>query len=145
MMRSLSKPLLNYSISMKTSYNDGEWTRQQFVRWVIGFIRRAFVRWEPRRKALKEASVGRKTNKKTGRLAEHFICSDCGKDFVQRDVQVDHIQPVVDPDEGFVDLEHYFDRMFCDTDNLQILCRECHKDKTREENRKRKEVRDGRK
>ena len=126
---------------MRNSYNGGKWTPAKFKAWVIGILRRAMVRWEPKRDALDEACVGQKVNKRTGRLAKHYCCADCGGVFVLRDVQVDHIEPVVDPEVGFVDWETFVDRMFCETDNLQVLCKPCHKDKTKAEGKVRKENR----
>jgi hypothetical protein len=43
---------------------------------------------------------------------------------------VDHINPIVDPIEGFITWDEYIDRMFCEKDNLQLLCGECHDKKT---------------
>jgi hypothetical protein len=48
-------------------------------------------------------------------------------------VQVDHINPVVDPAKGFINWDIYIDRIFCEVDKLQVLCRSCHKEKTAEE------------
>jgi hypothetical protein len=57
-------------------------------------------------------------------------CAGCGGFFVARDVQVDHIDPVVDPEDGFQDLDVFIDRLYCEAENLQVLCKECHKVKT---------------
>ena len=48
-------------------------------------------------------------------------------------VQVDHKSPVIDPEVGFISWDVYIDRMFCEKDNLQILCVDCHKEKTAQE------------
>lgn len=48
-------------------------------------------------------------------------------------VVIDHIEPVVDPDTGFVDFNTYFKRMWCDRSNLQKICGECHREKTNAE------------
>lgn len=94
-------------------------------------------RYPPKWKALKSASVGKMTNKLTGRQAEHYRCAMCSGEFVAKEVQVDHIEPVVDPTEGFVSWEAYIDRMFCEEENLQVLCKPCHKIKTAEERKER--------
>ena len=56
-------------------------------------------------------------------------------------VVVDHINPVI-PIEGFPnktwDWNIYIERMFCDTNNLQVLCKECHDGKTKLEKQMRK-------
>lgn len=48
-------------------------------------------------------------------------------------VHVDHIDPVIDPQEGFVSWDKVINRMFCEADGLQVLCRDCHKRKTNDE------------
>jgi hypothetical protein len=68
-----------------------------------------------------DAKTEKKINKKTGRLAQHYLCNGCGKEFVAKDVQADHIQPVVG-EEGFISWDVYIERMFCDKQNFQCLC-----------------------
>ncbi len=118
--------------------NGGEWTDARFRSFVTSALRAASRRWPPKFKALKEAFVGRKTNKKTGKLAMHYKCAKCKKHFVATDVQVDHVLPVVDPKVGFVGWDSFIDRIFCEIENLQVLCKPCHKVKTEEEKAERK-------
>ena len=66
-------------------------------------------------------------------LAQHYKCAMCSEEYVAVDVQVDHINPVVDPAKGFINWDIYIDRIFCEVDKLQVLCRSCHKEKTAEE------------
>ena len=118
-------------------YNDGEWTEARFRAFIISALRAYMKRFPPKWKALKAAMVGKKINKRTGRLAEHYLCASCGGFFVARDVQVDHIDPVVSPEEGFQDWWTYFNRLYCEADNLQVLCKQCHKEKTNAERQER--------
>lgn len=118
--------------------NGGEWTDARFRSFVTSALRAASRRWPPKFKALKEAFVGRKTNKKTGKLAMHYKCATCKKHFVAADVQVDHVLPVVDPKVGFIGWDSFIDRIFCEIENLQVLCKPCHKVKTEEEKAERK-------
>jgi len=118
-------------------YNDGEWTEARFKAFVISALRAYMKRYPPKWKALKESMVGRKVNKRTGRLAEHYKCAACKDFFVARDVQVDHIKPVVEPTKGFKDWWTYINRLYCEKDNLQVLCKECHKEKTNKERKER--------
>ena len=118
--------------------NGGEWTDARFRSFVTSALRAASRRWPPKFKALKEAFVGRKTIKKTGKLAMHYKCAKCKKHFVAADVQVDHIFPVVDPKTGFVSWDLFIDRIFCEIENLQVMCKPCHKVKTEEEKAERK-------
>ena len=118
--------------------NGGEWTDARFRSFVTSALRAASRRWPPKFKALKEAFVGRKTNKKTGKLAMHYKCAKCKEHFVATDVQVDHVLPVVDPKVGFIGWDSFIDRIFCEIENLQVLCKPCHKVKTEEEKAERK-------
>jgi 5-methylcytosine-specific restriction endonuclease McrA len=96
-------------------------------------LRAGYRKWPARFEALAKAKCGRKTNKATGRMAEHYKCNKCKKEFPAKDVQVDHIKPVVDPKEGFKDWNVFIDRLFCGVENLQVLCTGCHDLKTAKE------------
>jgi hypothetical protein len=87
---------------------------------------------------LKAAFVGRTINKETGKLAQHYKCADCKGNFPAASVVVDHIDPVVDTMTGFVDWDTYIERMYCEADGLQVLCKPCHKEKTALERKERK-------
>lgn len=114
------------------------WTDSRLRSFVISAIRGAFRRFPNKFAVLKNAAVGRKLNKKTGKEAMHYKCAKCKKDFPQKDVQVDHITPVVIPEEGFVGFDKYIERMFCLPELLQVLCTTCHKKKSAEERVRRK-------
>lgn len=118
--------------------NGGEWTEARFRSFITSALRAASRRWPPESKALKEAFVGKKVNARTGKMAMHYKCAACKKHFVQADVQIDHIDPVVDPKKGFISWDVFIERMFVEMHGLQILCRPCHKIKTDEERLQRK-------
>ena len=118
--------------------NGGEWTEARFKSFVTSALRAASRRWPVKYKALKAAFAGRQVNAKTGKLAMHYRCAVCQKLYVASDVQVDHIRPVVDPKKGFVSWDVYIDRMFCEMENLQVLCKADHKVKTDQEKLERK-------
>ncbi len=70
------------------------------------------------------------------------MCNGCKKEspasiVVDRkrvqNIYVDHIKPIVDPAKGFEGWDVLIDRMFCEKDNLQVLCKTCHDVKTQEE------------
>ena len=119
-------------------YNDGEWTEARYRAFVISALRAYMKRFPPKWKALKAAMVGKKINKRTDRLAEHYLCANCGDFFVANDVQVDHIDPVVSPSDGFQDWWTFINRLYCEAENLQVLCKPCHKEKTNRERKERK-------
>ena len=58
-------------------------------------------------------------------------------------MHIDHIQPVVETSVGFVDWNTYISRLFCSSNNLQLLCPLCHKNKTLVEQQERKAAKTG--
>ena len=128
----------SYGRFLMREYNSGQWTEARFRSFITSALRTATQRWPPKFEALKEAFIDRKINKKTGKLAQHFSCASCKGEFVSKDVQVDHKKPVVDPKKGFQGWEVYIDRLFCEKENLQVLCKPCHSVKTAKEKEQRK-------
>jgi len=73
-------------------------------------------------------------------MAKHYRCAGCGGEFIGAKMQADHIEPVV-PLTGFTTWDEVIERLFCEKDNFQALCKECHALKTKEERAIAKEYR----
>ena len=114
-------------------YNDGTWTEGRFNSFIKSTLRSGSQRWPPKYKALDGAKRGKRINKASGRLAEHYECASCKQGFPAKEIQVDHIYPVIDPTVGFTTWDDVIRRMFCEQKDFQILCQECHKEKTKSE------------
>lgn len=114
------------------------WSEGRIKSFITSTLRGGLRRWPPKWETLKEAKVGKKINEKSGRLAEHYKCASCKKEYVSKDVEVDHIKPVVCPKKGFVSWDEFIKRLYCPKENLQCLCKKCHKEKTNQEKLKRK-------
>jgi hypothetical protein len=113
--------------------NNGRWTEARYRSFIVSALRSASRRWPPKYETLKEALIDRRINPKSGKLAAHYRCAACSGAFTAKGVQVDHINPVVDPATGFVSWDVYINRMYCEGINLQVLCSACHAVKTKEE------------
>jgi len=61
-----------------------------------------------------------------------YQCNCCKQWYPAKDVNVDHIIPAGNLQSG-KDLEGFVDRLFCEVDNLQVLCVNCHDEKTKAE------------
>lgn len=109
--------------------NDGKWTEGRYHAFIVNGLRGAYRRWPPKFEALGEAWVGYEKLGKTKRDIKVYECKKCRKPFPRKQVQVDHIKPVV-PKSGFTSWDDYIERLFCEKGNLQILCKKCHKGKT---------------
>lgn len=69
-----------------------------------------------------------------------YKCNDCHNMYVRKEVEVDHIIPIVDPQVGFPmlpdktpDFNTWIKKWNCPLNGLQILCKPCHKNKTKRE------------
>jgi len=114
-----------------------EWTPGRLKGFITSVIRAGFRKFPAKYEALNAAKAGKKINTASGRMAEHYKCAKCKGLFVNKDVQVDHKSPVVDPAVGFVDWDTFINRLYCPIKNLQVLCTPCHKVKTAKERIKR--------
>lgn len=98
--------------------------KHNFRPWLINKLRRLSYQWPARKEAIKKARIER----------GKYKCATCEGIFGPKEIQADHIEPVIDPHTGFVDWNTYIDRLFCDTDLYQILCKGCHTIKSSFEN-----------
>lgn len=114
-----------------------EWTEGRLRSFITSTIRSGFRRYPPKFEVLKEAFTGKKTNTSSGRIASHYRCAKCQEEFPSKQVQVDHIDPVVDPKVGFISWDEFIKRLFCGSNNLQVLCLQCHLEKSKQEKEKR--------
>jgi 5-methylcytosine-specific restriction endonuclease McrA len=85
------------------------------------------------------AKTERRINPASGRMAQFYLCSSCKGEFLNHEVEVDHILPVVDPAVGFIDWDTFISRLFSPEENYQLLCQGCHKTKTNAEKKLKKE------
>ena len=113
------------------------WTEGRRKAFITSVLRGGFRRYPAKYEALQEACVGVQLNPKTGRMAKHYYCTMCKIAYPAKDVQVDHKSPVV-PLTGFTTWDSFINRLYCLLDNLQVLCKECHKLKSSGERKKRK-------
>lgn len=113
---------------------NGAWTQAKFNSFIKNNLRSATRKWGPIHQCTKNARVARGL----------YECAECkehvpatiikeGERKRSKNIFVDHIVPIVDPAVGFVSWDSVIERMFCDSDNLQILCLNCHKTKSQEE------------
>lgn len=117
------------------------WTEGRFNSFIVSTLRAGVRRFPNKWKALEVASHGVGLNESTGRKAKLYFCNHCAKLFTAKAIEIDHITPVVDPVVGFTTWDDYISRLFCEIENLQALCKPCHKLKTAEE----KQTRTGKK
>lgn len=104
-------------------------------RMVIAALRRLTYRFPTRSAAIKAA----------WRSRGKYECADCKELVGTKGYKVDHIQPTVDPEKGFIDWNTYIERLLPMISGWQVLCISCHDKKTMIENSIRKAIRDSKK
>lgn len=91
--------------------------RSTFVK---GLLRRGSFHWKARDNAFKAA------RKERGK----YECALCKETFGPKEINMDHIHPVVDPRTGFTTWDEYIERLFPYEEGWQALCHGCHDSKT---------------
>lgn len=98
---------------------------------IIAQLRRSSYKYPPRNEALKKARIDRGV----------YQCQSCKKMTDRHDIRMDHVNPVVDPLQGWQGWDVFIERMFCDTEGFNAICNACHDIKTKGENLVRKTTR----
>lgn len=116
--------------------------------WIIQRLRRLSMKWPPRnrvkkanrREYFKTKVDGSQYNKPNF----EYQCAACKDWFADKDTCMDHVIPVIEVDQDSVSEEEFYGifvtGLFCEETNFQILCKSCHDDKTKVENKIRQET-----
>jgi hypothetical protein len=113
----------------------GAWTEARYRSFIKGNLRRTTMKWGPIGECLKNARVRRGI----------YLCNICkeeipasiktlvtlkstGKTQMKRvkNAIVDHTNPIIDPEKGWVSWDDCIERMFCEVESLQCVCKSCH-------------------
>lgn len=89
-------------------------------------MRQGTLKYPPIRKAAEAAS--RPYHGPAPRQRKEYQCACCLQWFPRKEVEVDHIIPCGSL-TSYEDLPCYVALLFCEQDNLQVLCKPCHHDK----------------
>jgi 5-methylcytosine-specific restriction endonuclease McrA len=106
-----------------------KWTEAAFWAFIRSGLRRMSMRWRPIVMDALIAARRKSKSKRNPRLKWQFQCAICEKWKSRKYVQVDHIEPVGSLTCAEQAGDH-INRLFCEVDNLQVVCRKCHKAKT---------------
>ena len=107
--------------------NSGTWTEARYFSFIRSALRSAFQRWGPKHEAKKLAKRG----------YNQYECAHCGEIYGNKDTEVDHIEPAGSL-KAYEDLPSFVERMFCEVEGFQVLCKACHQVKTNAERKARK-------
>ena len=113
--------------------NAGTMTESAFWSFIRSSLRQKSRWWKPIAEAKLKAK--RKYKGPNKRQKFEYLCNVCKEWFADKEINVDHIIPA-----GTLrcaqDLPGFVERLFCEVDNLQVLCETCHNKKTQDEKSK---------
>jgi 5-methylcytosine-specific restriction endonuclease McrA len=104
------------------------WTEARYWQFIRSVLRRATISYPVIQQVKKEASKTVKGKRHT----YEYKCAKCLKWKMGKETAVDHIEPAGSL-KGYADLPGFVERLFCEADNLQVLCKDCHDVKTKED------------
>ena len=113
--------------------NNGTMTESAFWSFIRSALRQKSRWWKPIAQAKAKAKRAYKGPLKRQKF--EYQCAECLNWFPDKKINVDHRIPA-----GTLrcanDLPGFVERLFCEVDNLQVLCETCHNKKTQNEKSK---------
>ena len=110
--------------------NAGTMTESAFWSFIRSALRQKSRWWKPITQCKMKARRAYKGPNKRQKF--EYQCKQCTNWFAEKNINVDHIVPA-----GTLrcanDLPGFVERLFCEADNLQVLCSNCHDFKTKNE------------
>jgi 5-methylcytosine-specific restriction endonuclease McrA len=108
--------------------NAGTMTESAFWSFIRSALRQKSRWWKPITECKMKARRAYKGPSKRQKF--EYQCNSCKEWFPEKQINVDHIKPA-----GSLnckeDLAGFVERLFCELDNLQVLCEKCHDVKTK--------------
>ena len=110
--------------------NNGTLTESAFWSFIRSGLRQKSRWWKP----ITQCKLNAKRTYKGPNKRQKFEyqCNMCKKWFAEKNINVDHIHPAGSLNCAN-DLPGFVERLFCEVDNLQVLCSACHDVKTQNE------------
>ena len=131
-MATKKKPTKKTSRVPKTR-NAGTMTESAFWSFIRSALRQKSRWWKPITECKMKARRAYKGPNKRQKF--EYLCNSCNRWFPEKQINVDHIVGAGSLNCG-QDLPGFVDRLFCEQDNLQVLCTTCHDHKTKLEKQK---------
>jgi len=113
--------------------NAGTMTESAFWSFIRSTLRQKSRWWKPITQCKLESRRPYKGPLKRQKF--EYQCNSCKQWFPEKKINVDHIVGAGSLNCG-ADLPGFVERLFCEQDNLQVLCEVCHNEKTQLEKQK---------
>lgn len=108
----------------------GTMTEAGFWSYIRSTLRNKTRFWPPIKEVKQKSRRPYKGSNKRQKF--EYQCNHCKEWFPEKKINVDHIQGAGSLN-CYDDLPGFVQRLFCESDNLQVLCESCHNVKTQRE------------
>jgi 5-methylcytosine-specific restriction endonuclease McrA len=126
-MKNVVKKIPNKRKTKIKPRNNGTMTEAAFWTFIRSALRNKSRFWKPVTQAkINSRRLYKGVNK---RQKFEYQCNICKHWFPEKEINVDHIIPAGKLNCA-EDLPGFVIRLFCEIDNLQVLCQNCHNEKT---------------
>jgi len=110
-------------------------TEAEYWAFIRGILRRGATRYAVKFQVKRAAR--RQSMSANKRLKYEYVCAECNEWFPDKETQVDHLVPCGSL-KVYEDLPGFVERLFCEAEDMQVLCKPCHQIKTNAERAARK-------
>lgn len=107
--------------------NHGTMSEAAFFGFIRSSLRNRSRYWKP----IAECKKNARRAVAKGRQKWEYQCNHCKGWFMDKETQVDHIEECGSL-KSFDDIGAFAERLFCEIEGFQVLCKECHNKKTQE-------------
>lgn len=112
--------------------NAGTMSESAFWSFIRSALRQKSRWWKP---ILQVKMASRRAYKGPNKRQKfEYQCNMCKQWFAEKNINIDHIKPVGSL-KSANDLPVFVENLFCEADNLQVLCSGCHDEKTIQDNK----------
>jgi len=133
----MKKTVVRKMTRLVKSRNAGTMSEPAFWQFIRNSLRRRSMVWKPINLCRERAK--RRYTGPNKRQKYEYQCNICKRWYKGTQIMVDHIIPVGSLTKSY-DLPHFVETLFCEIDNLQCLCKECHDAKTIIDNNNTKKI-----
>lgn len=99
-------------------------TESAWLAWVRSALRSKSLKWPPRNQALQAARRAYEGDNKLQRW--EYKCAMCSDHFKAKEVCVDHYPKAAGSILCVQDIGEFANNLFCELNNLRVLCIDCH-------------------
>lgn len=140
-VKKVSKPKKETLVNVKITDKQAIKVGQRYKNAMRELWSKSTYRSQAMKRAGRRVKTGQKYKNGKDKYASKYLCNHCKHLFKEDYVEVDHIKELyrinwqIPFHENLAEIQKWTQSLFCDIENLQVLCKRCHTIKTIEYNK----------